>query len=442
LEQGRGSSAAGKPGAGQGFEYSVHARKVLGALWLMVLLVVAVPSVGTSVINAKMIADLDMDRAMFGAGFGVFVLMMGFQGPVVALLIRRYGYRATVTFGCLVFLVGSVAMASVVEVGWQYALAFGFLVGSGVCIAGMLPAQTVVARWFRIRRALAVSIVLSAVEVGGFFSPPALEKFLALTGGNWRMGWWLISGLAVLALLVARLALDETRIEGLIARNPSSHPTLDRGKVFKSTTHWTLREALSCRAYWFILIYMSIAGVAWVFVMAHGVVHLQDVGYSSAQAAAALAITVAVSFIGNMGAGFLGDRVSPALIAAAGMALIALGFHMIVSPQGMAGILMYALPVGIGYGASQVCLMALVGNYFGKESFSVILGSMMPVSTLCAAIGAGSAGAVFDRTGTYGSVFVTVIALCVVAVLAILAASPPKSRRSSEEAAANPVAAE
>ncbi|MGV1909828.1 MFS transporter [Agrobacterium vitis] len=433
--------APGNFRANKGFEYSFQAAKVLGALWAIVLLVVAVPSIGTAVVNARMITDLNMDRAVFGMGFGLFVMMMGFQAPVVAVLIRKFGYRSTVAFGCLVLFLGSVAMATVVHNGWQYAVAFGLLAGSGVCIAGMLPAQTIVTRWFHARRALAVSIVFSAVEIGGFFSPPALERLMAISG-DWRTAWWLIAGSALIAMITAYVALDERRVENYISRNPAPSFTRENSKVFKSTTHWTLREALGTKAYWLILIYMSIAGVAWIFLMAHGVVHLRDIGYSPAEAANAVAVIIVASFIGNMTAGFLGDRISPSLISAASMALIVFGFCMVIKPVGFTGILLYALPAGIGYGASQVCLMALLGNYFGKASFSAILGSMMPVSTLCAAIGAGSAGAVFDQTGTYEWVFITIITLCVVAFFAILAASPPQNRGNKEEVSGSPIAAE
>ncbi|MCM2476471.1 MFS transporter [Rhizobium sp. CG5] len=443
MEQGKKTRAVANPETNRGFEYSAHAVKVLGALWLIVLLVVAIPSIGTTVINARMIDDLNMDRAVFGTGFGIFVMMMGFQGPIVAMLVRKFGYRATVTAGCFVLFAGALAMATVVQTGWQYALAFGLMVGTGVCVAGMLPAQTVVTNWFHARRALAVSIVFSAVEVGGFVPPPALEKLVAMSDDNWRAAWWVIAGAAIVAMVTAYTALNERHVDRFIAESPTTLPLHERGKVFKSTTHWTLREAVRTRAYWLILIYMSIAGVAWIFLMAHGAVHLRDVGYSPAEAANAMAIIIVASFIGNMTAGLLGDHVSPSIIAAVSMGLIALGFCMVVKPEGFTGILLYALPAGIGYGASQVCLMALLGNYFGKESFSIILGSMMPVSTLCAAIGAGSAGAVFDRTGTYGGVFLIVTALCVIALLAILAASPPHSRRpKEEEPSVNPVAAE
>ncbi|MGR6468343.1 MFS transporter [Rhizobium sp. PAMB 3182] len=418
--------AVREPANARGFEFSYDAWRVLGALWLVVLLVVAVPSAGISVINARMIADLHIDRSVFGLGFGMFVMMMGFQGPIVAMLMQKFGYQRTVTFGCFILVIGSVVMATVVSTGWQYVMGFGVIVGTGVCVAGMLPAQAAIAKWFHVRRALAVSVVLSAIEFGGFLSPPALDRLLAVTDNNWRFGWWVIAGLATVALLTTRLVLNERHVERLVLDNPTVAETQSESTVFKSRVHWTLKEAVKTRAYWLILAYMSVAGVAWVFLMAHGVVHLQDLGYSSSETAMAMAITIVASFVGNMTAGFLGDRISPAVIAAAGMVLVTIGFFLLIQPHGFDGIWMYAVPAGIGYGASQVCLMTLLGNYFGRESFSAMFGSMMPASTLCAAAGAAGAGAIFDQTGSYGLMFEIIICLCGVAAFAILVASPPR----------------
>ncbi|ACS60345.1 major facilitator superfamily MFS_1 (plasmid) [Rhizobium leguminosarum bv. trifolii WSM1325] len=440
MEQGARVYAVGGPTAAHGFEYSTDAWRVLGALWVVVLLVVAVPSAGISVINAQMIADLDLDRSVFGLGFGMFVMMMGFQGPIVAMLMQKFGYQRTVTVGCFVLLIGSVIMATLVNTGWQYVLAFGVIVGTGVCVGGMLPAQSAIARWFHVRRALAVSVVLSAVEFGGFLSPPSLDRLLAASNNNWRLGWWVIAGLATVALLITRFALNERHVERLVAAHPTKIETSGETNVFKSQVHWLLREAVKTRAYWLILTYMSVAGVAWVFLMAHGVVHLQDIGYSSADTAMAMAITIVASFFGNMAAGFLGDRISPAIIAVASMVFVTLGFFLLVHPQGFTGILMYAAPAGIGYGASQVCVMALLGNYFGRESFPSMFGSMMPVSTLCAASGAAAAGAIFDQTGSYDLMFNIIVGLCVVGALAMLLASPPRPTRIDRDRAAEGVA--
>jgi MFS family permease len=424
----------------KGFEYSRHGWKVLAALWVILLLVVAVPSVGASVVNAAMISDLKMNRAIFGLGFGIFVLMMGVEGPLVAALVSRCGYRTTVTIGGTIMFGGSLAMATIVTTGWQFALAFGVLVGSGVCIAGMLPAQTVVTKWFTARRAFAISVVLSSIEIGGLVSPPGLERLLAISNNNWRIGWWLIAVLAILAVITARYVVDDRHVAQLIANSPTSAPTPGSARVFKTTARWSLKEAARTRGYWSILVYMSAVGIGWVFLMAHGTVHLRDLGHTPGDVALAVALTVAASFAGNMTAGALGDRISPSLIAAVSGGLMAIGFFMVVAPHGFEGIVLYTLPIGFGYGASQVCISALLGNYFGRDAFSTMLGSMLPVATFLAAAGTALAGAIYESQGSYTAMCNIVIMLCLVASLTILTASPQMQKEDREPA--EPVAPE
>ncbi|MHA7870180.1 MAG: MFS transporter [Salipiger thiooxidans] len=413
----------------EGFEYSGQAKRVLGALWLMVLLVMAVPTIGASILNAQMVIDLRLDRGVFGMGFGLFILMMGLPGPLVAIATTRLGYRWVATFGCTLFVLGAVSMASWVTQGWQFAIAFGLLIGGGVAFAGMLPAQTVVTKWFYLRRALAVSVVLSAIEIGGFISPPGLDALMNLLGNNWRAAWWFIAGLGVLALLSAWLIIREEEIDRRVAQTlTAGNEVFMNPNVHKSAFEWTLRQAVQTRSFWLLLLYVSFVGTAWVFVMAHGVVHLQDLGFSSAESAMAVAVLVAGSFIGNIGAGVLGDRISPHYIAAVAVALMAGGLVQMMRPVDSAGIFAYALPLGMGYGASQVCIMALIGNYYGKSSFPMLFGVMMPPSTVLSAIGAAASGALFDATGEYQVAFWTAIALCAVLVPAMLATTPPSPR--------------
>jgi MFS family permease len=423
-----------------GFEYSRQGWKVMGALWLIVLLVVAVPSVGVSVVNAQMLLDLEMDRAIYGMGFGIFVVMMGILGPLVVKLYQKFGYRKTVIIGCILYFLGSVLMATFVRTDWQFVIVFGLVIGAGVCIAGMLPAQTVVTKWFIVRRAFATSVILSAIEVGGFVSPPALTNLLMLTSNNWRVCWWVIAGLAIIALIIAQIVIDEKRVERYIQENPTNTDQAYKNKkVFKSAEHWSLKEAIRTWPYWFILVYMSIAGVAWVFLMANVVVHLRDIGFDPAVAAISIMLLVISSLIGNFTAGFLGDKIPLTLIAAAGAILIAIGFYLGIKPSGFEEIVLFSVPIGIGYGASQVCLMAILGNYFGKTSFSAMYGSMMPVSTIIAAAGSTFSGVIYNTKGTYEMMFVIVIIASILATAAILLAMPPKKKTNAEGSILNVV---
>jgi MFS family permease len=171
--------------------------------------------------------------------------------------------------------------------------------------------------------------------------------------------------------------------------------------------------------------------MGWVLIMAHGVVHLGDVGFSSAQAAQTVAVLVSASLVGNLLAGMLGDWLPPHRIAALSSALLGLGLLAAVKPAGMTGLALFAVPAGLGYGASQVCLMALLGNYYGARAFPVLFGLLLAVGTLFASGLAGGAGHAFDTTGSYTQVFHLCAALAAAAALFIAIATPPRLRNAS-----------
>ncbi|WP_322046532.1 MFS transporter [Paraburkholderia sp. J67] len=409
--------------------------RLLAALWLIIVCAVSVPSIGSSVVNAHMAAALHFDRTVIGLGFGLFILTMGVPGPLVAALIRRFGVKRVVLAGCALLVVGTLATGTVVASSWAFPPVFGLLVGAGVACAGILPAQAAVARWFPDKRALAVSIVLSAIDIGGTFAPPALDKIIAVSSLGWRAGWYAMSAAALLALLITALVMrDDGAGEDA---TPSAAPFAETAHVFNTTHAWPLRDALHCRAYWLIMGFSCVVGLDWMLLMAHGVVHLVDSGYSSAAAAFAIAVMIASSLAGNLVAGLLGDRIAPHRIGAAAMALLTMGLYAAVRPDVAAGPWLFAVPAGLGYGASQVCLMALLGNYFGARIFAQLFGILLAVGTLTGSALVGAAGAVFDHTGSYTPVFVLCLVLSALAVFAIAFAAPPRIPRSAQVQPAN-----
>jgi len=412
------------PGAHTGHYDTRYRWRLLCALWVIIVCAVALPSVGASVVNAHMAEALHFDRTVIGIGFGLFVLTMGVPGPIVAAAIRRFGVKRVLLAGCSLLVIGSFAMAMWVTRSWQFPLAFGLVVGAGCACAGVLPAQAAVTQWFPDRRALAVSIVLSAIDIGGMVAPPALDKLIALSGGNWRMGWLAMTVTALIALCITGVVIrreDANDADPFDAAASSASSDVRAG--------WTFRDALRTRAYWMIMIFTCVVGFDWMLMMAHGVIHLHDVGYSSPAAAFAVAIMVAASLTGNVLAGVFGDRISPRYIGAVAMCLLTVGLAAAIHPHGDIGLWYFAVPIGLGYGASQVCLMTLLGEYFGARAFPQLFGLMLAVGTASAAVLVGAGGAVFDKTGSYTPVFALCIALSVLATIAVSVAAAPTSDR-------------
>ncbi|VVE90491.1 MFS transporter [Pandoraea bronchicola] len=431
-----GPAAQDRPPAA-GTALPIHTRyrwRLLGALWVIIVCAVAMPSVGASVVNTHMAEALGFDRTVIGIGFGLFVLTMGVPGPLVAAAIRRFGVKRVIVAGCALLSAGSLVMATSVTQPWQFPLAFGLVVGAGVACAGVLPAQAAVAQWFPDRRALAVSIVLSAIDIGGMVAPPVLEKLIAQQGGDWRSGWFAMFAMGLAAFAIAVLAIRRD-LAG-VAADPfaATVQEVQAGMGGKLEAAWTVRDALRTRTYWMILVFTCVVGFDWMLMMAHGVIHLHDSGYSSGASAFAVAIMVAASLAGNVLAGVLGDRISARRIGVVAMGLLTVGLAAAVHPRGDAGLWYFAVPVGLGYGASQVCLMALLGKYFGARAFPQLLGLLLAVGTALAAVLVAGGGAVFDKTGSYTPVFVLCVALSVLATIAIGLATSPDARRQRQKA--------
>ena len=124
------------------------------------------------------------------------------------MVINRLGVRTTIVIGSAMIVAGAGAMATVVDSALGTYLAFGLLVGGGVCTGGALPCQTGLARWFLRRRAMALSIMYSAGAIGGAVAAKLLENLIIRTG-DWRDAWWVIAGCAAFAGVLALLFVRE-----------------------------------------------------------------------------------------------------------------------------------------------------------------------------------------------------------------------------------------
>ena len=130
------------------------------------------PAYGMGIMNTFMAQQMGFDRTVLGLLFTVFMVMSGLPAPLFAMLVNRKGVRFTIVTATLLMFVGSLAMATLVQGVWGAIFAASGVVGLAVAAGAGVPTQTGVMRWFVRRRALAMSIVVSAGGFGGFVAPP------------------------------------------------------------------------------------------------------------------------------------------------------------------------------------------------------------------------------------------------------------------------------
>ncbi|HZD53693.1 MAG TPA: MFS transporter [Woeseiaceae bacterium] len=403
--------------------------KLLAAFWVILFINLAFPAYGSSVINAYMVNDLALDRRTLGLMVSVYMMMSGLPAPLVAMFVNRCGVRATLVLGSLILMLGAVGMATFVTSGAEAVAVFGFVVGFGVMTGGALAAQTGTAFWFVRRRALAISIILSAGGIGGFVAARALNSLISAFG-DWRAGWWLIAGMALLSATIAALFVREkpedlgqmpdgrAADEGPAARHRSARVHITDGE-------WTFAEALRSPTLWLLLFCSVGMSAGFTEVMAHAVVHLEDLGNPADVAAGSFSVLVASTLLGKLMLGVFGDRIDPRYLWAIAVGLFGIGMLVLLEATTAFTLHVFAVCIGAGFGGGLVCMMTVMSNYFGSKVYASVIGITLAVQTTVGALGSFIAGDLYERLGSYTFAFLGTSVLCFAGTLLLVVIRPP-----------------
>lgn len=120
------------------------------------------------------------DVASVSLATTVFFLVGGVMGLGIAKVLLRRDVREVVVFGGVV---GALALAALgqAQQPWHLFVLYG-LFAIGWSCAGLVPATTVVTRWFHARRSVALSVASTGLSVGGIVITP-FAKWLIDTRG-------------------------------------------------------------------------------------------------------------------------------------------------------------------------------------------------------------------------------------------------------------------
>ena len=428
---------------------SFYGWKLVVFFWLVIVLNFCFPTFGTSVVNTYMAKAMHLNRTQLGVAFTVFSLMAGWPGPLVAFAIRKFGIRPTLVAGTLLTSFGAFLMATRVSTVGQAVVAFGIIVGAGVALAGTIGPQVGVARWFHKKRGRAMSLMLTASGIGGFIAVPTLQRAIARDGGDWRAAWWLMSGMSLAAAFIAAIFVRDSPAQmgqlpdgdssALTPEEPDERMVHASHGVYKTTEDWTLGEAFRTPTIW-LLIFTYLGFFMGFFIyIAHGVLHLEGLGYTPAKAAESISIVLISSMLGQTTVALIGDRVEPRKISAAAVCLYGLGTLLAIHAVTPLLMYTYAILMGWGFSMAFTCMATILSNYYGPKVYPSLLGITTPLGTTLGAVGPVVAGRFYDHFHTYSQIFTIVAVICFASAVLYLLAKPPV--RSSQRPTAEPVAA-
>lgn len=328
---------------------------------------------------------------------GLIYFTLGIGGGMLA---DRYGPRAVCCAGMVCIALGLLATSFAQSMSMVY-LAYGVGIGVGIALV-YSPAIACVQPWFTRRRGLAAGIASSGIGAGTLLGPLLAAAVIAAL--QWR------DALRVLALAVLLIGLGAAT---LLRRAPASG-----GPGAGAPAGATLREALRSPGFWWLYLVALSCGPTMFIPFAHASAAARDLGITEARAVGLVGVIGIGSLVGRFAIGMLADRLGR------GRTLVLMQFSMGASyllwygAGGYPALVVFALWFGLTYGGIVSMLPAICMDLFGARAVSGIIGSLYSGAALGNLLGPVAAGAVFDRTGSYGPVMAGCMALSLVSTWA------------------------
>ena len=362
-----------------------------------------------------MLGELAWGRGPTALGYSLSWLGFVVFAPVAGWLFDRWGAGRVVALGGVV-LGASLALTGRVTSLPQYYLCFGLLSAAGIaCI--VIPATTIVTRWFVRSRGTAMGI-LSTANAGSAVAFYPVNAWLIATLG-WRAA--LVAFGALVAVAVMALAV--------LYRDPPPADSPRASHAPATGTTWTLRSALRSTRLWAAVVMTVLGTIGFQILATHQVAHAVDRGFEAATVVWLFAFGAGCMLAGNLLGGWLSDQLGRGWVFALGsiVAIVGIGgLALVRGPHDLPLLLLYTAS-GFGLGMRIAQLSAIPADVFSGPHLGAILGVVQAGGGLGGAIGPFLGGWLFDVTGSYSLAFLAAaIAIAGSAVAAWLAARPAR----------------
>jgi MFS family permease len=306
--------------------------------------------------------------------FSLALLCGGVAALIIGRWLDRYGARLLMTIGS--------CAASLLVLAWanvqNLVLFYLVWVGLGIAMAATLydPAFALVATWFRLRRARALTLLTFIAGFASVIFVPLAQRLIEVQG--WR------SALMTLALLLASCTVPLHAL--VLRRRPADSGLLPDGAADATsatqsdaslTASIPVKEALRERAFWWITAAFAL----------------------NALAAGAIVVHLVTALLFSLQAGAL--------------------LTLLVVP-GTVGIGCFVVLFGAVFGAITPARAALIADRYGSAHYaqiSSILGLFLAGARAIAPVGAGS---MYDLLRAYTPIFWVLLGLSLLATGAVL----------------------
>lgn len=357
--------------------------------------------------------DLGISRANVNSAFAIANIGNALAAPWIGRISDKYPVRPVLAISSVSLGLGLVLLSFTPSI-WIMIFCLIILVPIGLDGTISITLNTVVSRWFRKLRARAMALAALGISLGGVLIPPVMAIIIDLHG--WRKAL-LGAAIVLTAVLLLGTAMVRDRPGTGDVEPGKELPGADRQQTSASQPTLSIMDFLRDSRFWYLMVATSLVASATNAILISFVPIGVQGGLTAVEGATLISIASAAGILSKLVLASFGDRLDMfRLFIAAGLAglLMSMGFML---GNSYAILLFCAGMLGISYGILQPIMQTLVVDIFGSASFGTARGLFAPIAAVANALCLRWAGLVYDRTGSYDHLYISLIILTGTAIV-------------------------
>jgi sugar phosphate permease len=347
------------------------------------------------------VKDLGWSRQQVTSGNALSKLVVGpLFGWLAGIMVDRFGPRRLMLVGIVIAGAALIGLGGVTTIGAFY---FFYLLNAlGYVLGGPLPVQVLLSRWFDTARGKAMGIAYLGIGVGGALVP--LVAYALTQSMGWR------GALKVLGILMIVIALPGAFIVREPPR-PAAGPA-DQAPSVAAILH---------RPSFYLLAAGSMASIGAVGgTMQNLKLYLSlDRKLPQGEIAGVLSLILVGSIAGRLLMGWLADRWFKKHVMLLVYTIVAATIPAMVFAPSLPLIKVGALLFGIGLGGDYMIIPLMAAELFGLRMLGRVMGIVLTADGVAEAVVPMAVATIRDRTGSYASGFLLLVALAAAGALAV-----------------------
>ena len=394
-------------------------------LGVVCMMAISSPQYTWTLFTKPMIGKLGASLAELQVTFSLLIVLQTFLSPVQGFLIEKFGPRKLLSLG-MVFVAASWMLASSASSLTMLYLTYGLLggIGTGIVYIGVVGLMV---KWFPDRRGFATGVVAAGYGMGAILTTFPISDSMTANGPEATLLWF---GLAFgIVGLIGAFGLRMPPPD----YKPAAAVAVPSGAATRSLTP---REMLGNPIFWLMFAMMTMMSTSGLMVISQMGTFAKDFGVAQVVIIGMAALPLALTldrFTNGLTRPFFGwvsDRIGRenTMFIAFALEGVAMTLWLLTRDNAVLFVLLSGV-VFFGWGEIFSLFPSTLTDTFGTKHGTTNYGFLYCAQGVGSILGGPLAALLFQKTGTWTTVFAVVITMDFVTAILAIAVLKPMRRR-------------